>query len=544
MVQIWKLVGTSVLAFGLVACGGGGSSGGSFQLTTPNVSADSTPAVVAAVMSTTGGTSGDTTTIGGTGTGTGTGSGSGAGGTGSTSGSGGSGGGATNPPVNPPTVNPLSVTVYKGASLVAADNAGEYRIKPGSIFVWVSSSVTRWTVNSSTPSAIFITPASVPTQHQWAAALANASTTTQTVTISAEYVEGTSTKTVDIVLKVAAPDARSGQYWVFAGSGMQYRINANFDDLTYEVTTSGNMPFQAGGVLAEDSSEPGTFIMLDANTTLTTFNPNRFRISEDVMVGNYLFDTGFASMTFARNYYPFVAVKTTAMVTQQALLDGLYTRIEMRLRDSQTNGVQPTPIAKVSQAEISQGGTRMVVCQEATQVSTLAACTGTIETYTGIDGGFARWWTFTSATNPQDKLDIGAVRIGGETVLLEAYMDMANYSSATGSENVFRLSAPATTPWVDAVSLGGDTKGTWNKYSISLLPYPGSYQRQGTQFDGTTSSSSWFTLIPPPAWPTGLRQVYPGLGSSNGYMLQSSRLTAMVGTGGSYKGYVALGLKE
>lgn len=496
MIASARYVCATVFALILTACGGGGGGGGSFPVAATATSAAGQPAATTTSTSSTA-TTGPTTP-----TDTGT---------------------TTTPPDTGATDPGPAITAKRGTLALSADSSGAYSVKPGPISINSSLPITGWSF-SNAGSHVTVTRDPPPyTSYNWSGKLGN-SDAAQALTLTVSYLEGTETRTRDIVINLGAADARNGAFTMYATSGRQYELDLDFDYGTYSVSNIGGLSFQGSGTLQEDASEPGTFMMKGPASASLAFNPFRLRMSEGVIVGASALPSGFASTGGNLYVTPFVAAKTTAATP--AAVDGVYTFMRLLSSDSGSSSLPPSHILSVGQVQVSGGGSTYTVCQEVTTISQFTSCAGTLVTYTGTpDGGYQ--------SVGGDQLNIRFVSFGGETIMLSSGPE-----GPLPSDPVFRIAVPDNSgDWTQAVARGGDLVGAWTTYTVG----PTSISMAGTWLTGGAASATDLLWSQPyPSLPQNLRLV--GSGPSFDFAMQSSKLLIAIGIG--YGAGLQLALKD
>ncbi|MGK6308006.1 phosphotransferase-like protein [Variovorax sp. DT-64] len=254
------------------------------------------------------------------------------------------------------------------------------------------------------------------------------------------------------------------------------------------------------------------------------------RVSGDVLVGEYLVSTQFPNMGASKMFEPFVAAKSTALVTQQADLDGDYNIARLTLTEGTGVNAPPSMSYRVGQIRVLGGGTKLLVCNETVTISRISTCAGTIATYTGIADAEGHW-RFINDLDATDIRIFGVVPTGNQKILLESGSVLSNPSS-----HVFSVALPESNVWNAVTSRGGDMSGNWSKYDIGVSTLTAT----GFSFDGTSKSASLTLASAGGNAPLGLRHIVEP--SSVSFGLQGTKLTVMIGGSSWYGGYLQLGL--
>ncbi len=503
MRSLMSLVSTSALILSLSACGGGGGGGGGIAGflptgTTPvaTPSATTTP-VTAATPVTESNTSGSNSD------------------------------GATPAPAD---TTFSAVSTRDGKQLVA-DGSGALTFKPGNTLTvaFPSAPISRWTVTSNPAGAITTSNVTHPSSGSWKALVANTTAADATLTLTVDYLDGTATRTKDLVFKVSAPDTRNGDYFMYTAAGVRYRFSVNFDTTLYRLREWGGADVSPSGHLEEAANEPGTYVMADASTTFTAKNPNRFRVSGDVLVGAYPVSTQFPNAGGSRMFGPFVAAKATALVTQQADLDGIYNVARLSLAAGSGSNA-PSLSYRVGQFSVTANGTKLKTCNETVTISRITSCAAGVATYTGTADTEGHW-RFVNDADATDIRTLGVVGLAGQKLFLEAGVVPSNPSS-----QVFGVAVPDSSTWVPVTSRGGDNMGNWSTYTFGAT----TFNATGFGFDGSDKTASLTLAASGANQPLGLRYVMEP--SSVSFTFQSSKLTVMIGGVSWYGGYLQLGL--
>ncbi|WP_431275079.1 hypothetical protein ACQ858_01365 [Variovorax ureilyticus] len=288
----------------------------------------------------------------------------------------------------------LAVTVNGAAA--AADSAGQYAVKPGDTVEVTPSISADWSTTSSGSNDVTLRAAGA-SGSKWSAQMVNNTTAQATYTVTAKATSAASVSK-DAVFKVAGGNAQNGTYRVWATNGTQLQLALNFDTKTYDMTDPAGVV--SSDVFSADPGEAGTYVFKSAKVT-TAFNGARFRVTSDAVVGAYPFDD--PQGTSAQLVQPFVASR--AVLTTQADLDGVYTRLGMNyapgLRDSQIRVVQ-----------LSAGGTVLQQCNDVA-IHDIPSCTpANVATYT-VTPGTNNGWNYVNVANPADKAALTVAYVGG-----------------------------------------------------------------------------------------------------------------------------------
>lgn len=424
-------------------------------------------------------------------------------------GGGGGGGGAFIPVQTQAQTMNLAVTVNGAAA--AADSSGQYAVKPGDTVEVTPSISADWSTTSSGSNDVTLRAAAA-SGAKWSAQVVNNTTAQATYTVTAKATSAANVSK-DAVFKVAGGNAQNGTYRVWATNGSQLQLALNFDTRTYDMTDPAGVV--SSDVFSADPGEAGTYVFKSAKVT-TAFNGARFRVTSDAVVGAYPFAD--PQGTSAQPVQPFVASR--AVLTAQADLDGVYTRLGMNyapgLRDSQIRIVQ-----------LSAGGTVLQQCNDVA-IHDIPSCTpANVTTYT-VTPGTNNGWNYVNVANPADKAALTVAYVGGQRVLLQAGPDQ------TGTQRIFRIGVVATGP-ITNTARGGTTNGGWGSLGFNSS----SVSWAVIKADGTADNQTLGLNLP--GLPSGLQSA--GTVPNAYFVMQNSVLSVVVGArNNNGAGYMQFGL--
>jgi hypothetical protein len=409
----------------------------------------------------------------------------------------------------------LTATVSVNGSTATAGTDGQYAVKPGDAVEIVPSQAADWTGSGSDAAVTLRNATTTPTK--WTARIANAKPQSFTYTASAKATANASL-TKDIVLKVAAGDARNGEYRVYATSGTQLKLRMDFDFRAYDMVAGD------GTTLSDEFSavadEPGTFAFKSSRVS-TVANIARFRIATDAVIGAFPFDDAFVAGTYSIR--PFIAVRK--LVTQQADLAGVYNRVGI-----QHYRASPSS-SSILQMQVLAGGTQLLMCNSQI-IYSVPNCTGLLNTYTVTASNEAGIWNIVNVANPADGGRMVIADVGGEHMYLSA-------GTSTTDTVVWRIGVTDAPAWNAATAYGGSTTQDWGKTVMTQ----NDYVRSVLNPDGTTGSTTSYVNLNGLTGPAGLRSI--SLSGNTYFGVRNSKVFAAVGAANlTTGGYVLLSAFE
>lgn len=429
-------------------------------------------------------------------------------------GGGGGSGGST-----PAPVVPLTATVSVNGSAAAPGTDGQYAVKPGDTVEIVPSQAADWTGTGSDAAVTLRNATTTPTK--WSARILNAKPQTFTYTASAKA-SANASLTKDIVLKVAAGDARNGEYRVYATSGLKLKLRMDFDIKAYDMVA------EDGTTLSDDfiavADEPRTFAFKSSRVS-TVANIARFRVVTDGVIGAFPFNDAFVAGSHPIR--PFIAVRK--LVTQQANLAGVYNRVGVqRLQDG-------TSSSNIMQMQVMAGGSQLVMCRSQNIYDIANCAPADLSVFTVTASDEAGIWNIVNVANAADGGRIAIADVGGERMYLSA-------GKTTPDMAVWRIGVLDAPDWTAATAYGASTTQTWGKTVMT----PTDYVRTTLNLQGESGSATSFTSLMGASRPAGMRQISISSAPGNTYFgVRNSKVFAVVGASNATTGgYVMINAFE
>lgn len=426
------------------------------------------------------------------------------------------------------------VTITANGAKLTAEADGSYAVKPGQTVTVESEAEVLWTATSDVPEVLGFRDVANG-RKSWSARILHDAETISGFSLSAKYGDGPA-EVMTFVFKVAPADARNGTYLAFTAAGAEYKYRVNFDQLEYTLLDRQGT-FVRTDKLLEDPEQAGTYIQVDQfHSAYGTRNQIKFRMRDGVLVGTVLvpmpFDPGIP-YTSTWSTFPFIGVKK--LVTDRSALDGTFNRLDLMLTRSSAGGAYSYS-SRLREIRISGQGALLEQCEESGTITQLASCSGgsrSIGRYAGSASSDSEGrWTFTSEVEPQDKVEIAVVRIGGENILVES-----GFSPMSVGNRVFRVALPKPAAWRYATANGGGIGGSRSKFTLT----PTSLTAETVWTTSQPLSTENYVLIDPYIMePTGFKKVVLPVGIA--FALQSQALFVSMGNSSGDIGYLQLGL--
>lgn len=399
----------------------------------------------------------------------------------------------------------LSATVSVNGSAATAGSDGQYAVKPGDTVEIVPSQAAEWTGSGSDAALTLRSATTTPTK--WSARILNAKPQSFTYTASAKA-SANASLTKDIVLKVAAGDARNGEYRVYATSGLKLKLRMDFDIKAYDMVA------EDGTTLSDDFSavadEPGTFAFKSSRVS-TVANIARFRMATDAVIGAFPFDDAYVAGSHPIR--PFIAVRK--LVTRQADLAGVYNRVGIEHRPNAGS------TSNIMQLQVVAGGGQLIQCRSQIIYDMAHCAPASLTTFKVTASADAGIWDIVNVADANDGGRIAIADVGGEHMYLSAGKTQPDLA-------VWRIGVIDAPDWNAATAYGASTTPNWGKIDMTQIDYT----RTILSPDGSGGSAISTMNSMGTNGPAGMRSISLPNGRSY-FGLRNSKVFAVVGANGS-----------
>lgn len=321
---------------------------------------------------------------------------------------------------------------------------------------------------------------------KWAGQIVSPEKATGYYAITAKTTGSSIAKKIGLELLVNAEDERNGDYQVFATNGEKLTLKLDFNRKTYKMRDNAGLS-ESGSFNPDASVKDAhdTYIFSTSRVSGST-NTARFRVSlvtDFTVVGTF----PFAMPGGAYAVRPFVASRTPIKSPDE--IDGNYngfgTSMAAMIPDSSFNSLR-----------ISNHGTQLDLCTDDVIYSVGSCPPASLKSYSVSKGATDGAWRAVNKSDPTDIHNFSVVRIDNDKVYLEA-------DKFSSNAFMFRIGLPdGGNPGSshEMFAYGGATDGSWGlsamnpvgstlfDYSLARQSSPGPAVPGGERFRGYTRS--------------------------------------------------------
>lgn len=306
----------------------------------------------------------------------------------------------------------------------------------------------------------------------------------------------------------AVADTRNGSFTLYATTGERFTLTLNFDNSTYSIggVQTSIAPVNESGTFTADGTS-GSYVFKGPTSTGPT---TRFRYLDDLVVGNYRFESA---------VQPFVASRRFAQATSEAV--GSYSMFGI----NRTAGVNDS---RIYTQRINPNAT-LDVCSDNVIYAVANCPTASLLGYTLTLSGDL--FTATRVGNPSDTFSFRVAKAGTESIYL-----LGAINAAAGTR-FFRIGMNEARSFGSGTAVGGTTLGEWGTAQYTAT----SYSSSGIALDGHAVNLTGTLSTMGTSGPVNMRGVQVG---GNAFAMQNTQLGVLLGArNGNGAGYMQIGLR-